>query len=497
VTVINGGSGYSSAPTISFSGGQLVTTLNVPRYDHTATLLDNGSVLIAGGVTSSDILNTNQSKLFVIGSAELYQPLTQAGPSSITVTPNGAQGSAAITPTNKGMVTGGTSVVINASPGPQTDPHVSQNTASYTDGPSGQVRYYNFATSTDLGISNVMASGEVAFDNLSDVYSTSIAFTRSSSIGSDIVLFDTVARTLTTIDPTTAPIRQTPAIGNNTIAYIDLGFPGGAAGELVVHDIAANTSTRLTNDAVVDQSPHVSPNGQVVVWQSFNGTSYDVKQAVLNGTSWTVSNVTSASDSENNPDTDGTYIVYDSNRATSNSGSDIYFRLVSGPEMQLAVPGVQTQPRVASGIIAFLSSPDGVQPNDLFLYRISSNELFQVTNTPTVSEVLNDATVLPNGDVRLVWSTAGSEADVLATTFTLPPPANPAIPVGTTQHFIAADPNTGQQLASVIWSSSDNTVVTISNDAGNSGTALAVGPGTATIQACVGTVCGSATLIVN
>jgi hypothetical protein len=55
------------------------------------------------------------------------------------------------------------------------------------------------------------------------------------------------------------------------------------------------------------------------------------------------------------------------------------------------------------------------------VYRIVSNELFQVTNTPTVSEVLNDITVLADGSVRLVWSTGGAESDVMATTFTLPP----------------------------------------------------------------------------
>ena len=88
--------------------------------------------------------------------------------------------------------------------------------------------------------------------------------------------------------------------------------------------------------------------------------------------------------------------------------------------MQLAIPGYQTDPSIASGIIAFQSSADGASPNDLYVYRISSNELFQVTNTPTISEVLNDITVLPSGEVLVVWSTAGSEADVLATTLTLP-----------------------------------------------------------------------------
>src|ERR1700758_441039 len=106
-----------------------------------------------------------------------------------------------------------TIVTVNASPGAQTDPHVSQNLASYTDAPSGQIRYYNFATATDQGISNVLSTGEVTADFLPDVYNTSVVFTRASSAGNDILLFDTASDTLTTIDPVTNPSRQFPAIG--------------------------------------------------------------------------------------------------------------------------------------------------------------------------------------------------------------------------------------------------------------------------------------------
>lgn len=261
-------------------------------------------------------------------------------------------------------------------------------------------------------------TGELTSDSLSDVYNTNLAFTRSSSSGYDIMLFDTVSENLTTIDPTAFPQRASPAIGNNTIAYIDFAL----GPDLVVHNISANTATRLTNDAAVDQAPQVSPNGQVVVWQTCSSTC-NINQAVNSGTSWTISAVTNTPEANNNPDTDGVNVVYDSNRATSVGGSDIYFRQIdSSPEVQIALAGVQTNPSIAAGIIAFQSSAGGASPNDLFVYRISSNELFQVTNTPTISEILNDVTVLPNGDVRLVWSTGGAEADVLATTFTLPPP---------------------------------------------------------------------------
>ena len=122
--------------------------------------------------------------------------------------------------------------------------------------------------------------------------------------------------------------------------YTDYGFVGATSSELVVHDIAANTSTRLTNETLTDQIPQVAPNGHVIVWQACDAASCGIKQAVLSGTTWTISSVTSTPDLEDNPDTDGVDVVYDSNRSTSTSGSDIYFRTVAGgPEMPIRRAG--------------------------------------------------------------------------------------------------------------------------------------------------------------
>lgn len=320
----------------------------------------------------------------------------------------------------------GTGVTINAGPGIQTDPHVSQSVAAYSDISSGQIRYYNFLTATDHAISNVTGN-EVATDSLPDVYNNSVVFTRQTSIGLDIMLLDTVSSTLTTIDPSPGPLHVGPGIGENTIAYIDGGLPGGSAGEIVAHDIAANTATRLTNDGVADQNPQVAPNGNVIVWETcptLPNTNCDINQAVRGGTTWTVSSVANTAYPENNPDTDGTNVVYDSDRPTSVVGRDIYFRLVDGgPETQLEIAGLQFNPSIAAGIIAFESSSDGFSFRDLYVYRISSNELFQVTNTPGTDEHLTDISVLPTGEVRLVWSAdSGAGADIFGVTIQLPPP---------------------------------------------------------------------------
>lgn len=79
---------------------------------------------------------------------------------------------------------------------------------------------------------------------------------------------------------------------------------------------------------------------------------------------------------------------------------------------------------------------------------------------PDAAELYNPTTLIPAGLVSIAVT-----------------PVAPALSVGATQHFIATDQN-GQQLASVTWSSSNNTVLTITNDSTNSGTAYAVGPAT-------------------
>jgi trimeric autotransporter adhesin len=80
-------------------------------------------------------------------------------------------------------------------------------------------------------------------------------------------------------------------------------------------------------------------------------------------------------------------------------------------------------------------------------------------------------------------------------------PANPSVANGTQQQFIAtgtyAD-NSAQDLTpSVAWSSSGTTVATISNASGFNGLATTVGRGSTTITAALGSVSGTATLIVT
>jgi len=87
-----------------------------------------------------------------------------------------------------------------------------------------------------------------------------------------------------------------------------------------------------------------------------------------------------------NPDTDGTWIVFDAERG-STTGRDIYYQPVfGGPVSQLSIAGSQSNPSVSGGVIAFESRDTVTSPADIFVYVIATNTLYQVTSTALVND---------------------------------------------------------------------------------------------------------------
>jgi uncharacterized protein YjdB len=80
-------------------------------------------------------------------------------------------------------------------------------------------------------------------------------------------------------------------------------------------------------------------------------------------------------------------------------------------------------------------------------------------------------------------------------------PANPSIQHGATQQFTAtgtySDAGTQNITTTVTWTSATTNVATISNTAGSNGLATSVGTGSSTIQATLGSVNGSTSLVVT
>ncbi|MGQ0507178.1 MAG: TolB family protein [Myxococcaceae bacterium] len=320
---------------------------------------------------------------------------------------------------------------VNSGPGDQTDPHVSCDTVAYTSEVSGasQIRYYNLRTQGDAAIPN---GG--AFDSLSDVSGSRIVFTRTVPGTSAIFLFDTStpATAPRELAPRASSSRRAAAVGGNTVAWQD--FSDSATGldsELVVHDLATGTTTRLTHDVLLDRSPAVSTDGNTVVFAKCEttGTTCDVYKSVRTGSTWGVPvAVTGAGSDDTLPDTNGTLIVYGSLRGAD---QDIVFQPVAGgAEQQLLLPGEDGNPNISGALIAFEHLEPGDVNRDILLYDVSTQTAYRLTSTPSLDETLNDISVCGDGLVRVVYtvregSGADANSNVYAFSFrlTAPPPA--------------------------------------------------------------------------
>jgi hypothetical protein len=237
-------------------------------------------------------------------------------------------------------------------------------------------------------------------------------------------VFDVLTANTVQVGPDNSAAFAT-AVGGDTVAFVSnddikVGRISNPAGAL----------TNLSSSVAVDSQPAVSPDGQAVVWQACDTpVTCSVLKSTFNGTSWSSPVIVANAPYLNtSPDTDGTTITYDSDRAGSVDGSDIYFQaLGGGADTQISLAGAQRNPGISGGVIAFESTAFGTSSADLFVYEISSNRLFQLTNTPTLDEQLSDITVLPDGRVRVVWAAhpdTSSDNDIFAQTFDLPEPSS-------------------------------------------------------------------------
>ena len=331
----------------------------------------------------------------------------------------------AVTPVTGGDV-GGTTIPVNNGLGDQTEPRASGNLAVYTDRAdihsTGTIRYFDFSTSSD-GV--VPAGGPGDSDVLSDVNDGRIAFsrTRASDGATAVMLFDTTNSNLTELDPQgSGTIRFGAAIGGDTVAYAEFAFNPG---EIYAYDLSAGTATNVSQAPEIDMNPAVAPAGDVVVWERCVGSNCDIYESLRSVGSWGAPTVVAAtSANEANPDTDGTTVVYDSARP-SPTGHDIYFRPIQGgPETALELSGLQQDPSISNGVIAFENRSSPENPADVWIYVLATNTVFRVSETPTVHDTLNDVTVLPSGDVRVAW-VANDDLEpglhnVYARTFTVP-----------------------------------------------------------------------------
>jgi hypothetical protein len=334
----------------------------------------------------------------------------------------------AVTPTSTGTP-GGTPIVINNAAGDQTEPDVDGDLAVYTANASNLssiIHYYRFSTGTD---STVPTGAPGELDMIASVTGNQIAFSRlhpdfGSGSSTSAMVFDIATGTVTQVAPEPpVPGRFGCKLGNHVLTFEDVLDFG--PGDIFVIDLSTGGPlVNLSASTDDDNSPAISPAGDAVVWAGCAGRNCDILKAINTGGTWSAPLVVSATPAtESDPDTDGTTVVYTSDRPSA-TDQDIYFQpLAGGAETQLEIPGLQRNPSVSGDVIAFEGTAVAGNAGDLFVYITTTGQLLQVTNTPTVNETLNALTVLPNGDVRVAWAAdddlTPGQHNIYAQTFTV------------------------------------------------------------------------------
>jgi hypothetical protein len=393
-------------------------TLNAPRYQHTATLLDNGMVLIAGGQGGA-------SGYVILGSAELYNPATGIFTSTGSLTTPRYQHTATLLPSGMVLMAGGRNVSGNQYVAVASAELYNPATETFT--PTGSLdtaREEHTATLLNNGL--VLIAG---------------GYGSSGALGSAELY-----------NPATGTFSYTtggPSVGLNTARYLHtatllnngLVLMAGGSGPLGGGGYGPLASAELYNPA----NGTFTPTGNLTIVRTYDTATLLNNGLVLVAAGESVSSnqiLPVASAELYNPDT-GTF----------------------------AATGNLTTPR--TGHTATLLS------NGLVLVAGGGNSSGYVAS----AELYEPATLTPPNLVSISLA-----------------PSGPTVPLDSALRFIATGTFSGgstEQLAEVTWSSSNPGVISISNDSSDPGAAYAAASGSATVSACAGAVCGSTTVTVR
>src|SRR4026209_203535 len=241
----------------------------------------------------------------------------------------------------------GTAQPLAAVPGNQTDPHVGCGVTSWTtDVLPGMslIKFIDSARNLELYIPGTGS------DRLSDTDGRKIAFTISFEQKDQLFVYDVV-------DQTTWPIPVVesvdPAIAGNQVIFV---HPTSAtASEIDVFDLSALKTIPITNDALSNRAPAISPDGKVVVWEKCqsNGVSCDIYAATKTSEGTFATRRLTDAGEDRSADTNGQLVVYVSDKSGDN---DVYLQRVDGSnEMHLALAGDQRNAHISGSLVSFES----------------------------------------------------------------------------------------------------------------------------------------------
>jgi hypothetical protein len=442
----------NGSTTLYVAGFVLTGSMETARYAYSATLLNNGMVLVAGGCS--------EPNCDPLATAELYNPATG------TFTPTGSLKTARVYHTatllNDGMV-----LVAGGYPGIASAElyNPATGTFSYTSGSLNTGRGGHTATLLNNGLVLLAAGGNfLASAELYDPATESFTYTAGSlSTGRSW-------HTATLLDDGRVLIAGGVINGSEYDCFI-------ANAEL--YNPATGTFTYTTGNMNSARALHTATllnNGMVLMAGGYG------------------------------PE----YIAAESSAELYNPATGV-FTLTGSMNNWHAQ---HTATLLSNGMVLVAGgSRDGQESIATSELYNPSSWTFSYTGSLNAARRSHTATLLESGMVLVAGGNVdeyiGLASAELYVPLTLTPPnlesiaitpATSTLSPGGTQQFIAtgtfSDGST-QQLASVTWSTSDPAVAQITNDWSNHGVGLALAAGTVTITATDGSVSGTATLTVQ
>jgi hypothetical protein len=431
-------------------------SLTTARYYHSATLLTTGIALAAGGIGP---VPGGTGALGELASAELYNPGTGVfTPTAVSLNTARDQHSASLLNNGSVLIAGG----------------------SGGDGELASAELYN---------------------------PTTAAFTYTGYL-------------------TTARYEHTATVLPDGTVLIAGGY--GSAGVLASAEIYSpatgqfNVATGALNDARFGATATLLPTGMVLIagGANLNGPLSSAElydPAMQTFTPTTNLNVARSSATATLLNTGKVLIAdgYDYLTTGPLTSAEIYdpiagtFTPTTGNEAATGWLGTATL--IGDGTVLIAGSAENSAIPEVYAPSTGTFSVIEALNTP---RDLQTATTLPNGNVLIAGGHSNVSNSVLAAAelyepLTLTPanlssitiaPSSPSLAVGGSQQMIATgtfNDNSTQQLVSVVWTSSNPAVATVTNDITNSGVVYGVAAGATQITACTGTFCSAQPVTVN
>jgi hypothetical protein len=466
-TTITASSG-SVTGTAALSVGTATLGLNTSRYQHNATLLNNGSVLIAGGVTCP-----SSGSCTYLNTAELYNP------NSATITSTGTMATARSAPAvllgnGKVLVAGGYACDPSGNCASLSSAEIYDPVAATFSSAGNMTTNRSGQTMTLLNSGQVLIAG-------GETCSSSTSCTALNSAE----LYNPITGTFTATGSLNAARFNASSVALNSGQVLIVGGFNGtsypAAGELYDPIVATFASTPSLNTPRANATATLLDDGYVLIsggTTCATGCPSSIAELYENGTFF--------------------YFSYPTSNMTVPRWNQSATLLTNG------------QVLLAGGYDACASSCISDSTTELFNPQGDSFVSSQALSTGRSGHT---ATLLPDGSVLLIGGinngiTQSSVDSYVPASMSLPQlasiaisPSNAPIPLGTTLPLMATGTDAyGDNLGpmvSVVWSSSSPNVATVSNAPGSSGIVNSQSVGTTTISATIGSVNASTLVTVT